>query len=241
MRAFAAVLLVSLACSAYLRADAPKDARAVIDRAIQAAGGREKLEPFQSMTWKTTGTFYGMGQGMPYSGKYTVELPNKFRLEITDVFTQVVNGDKGWMKAGEEVQDMPKEMLDEMKESVYFTSATRLLSLDGKEFKLTLKDGAKVDDRPTQAVVVSHPGHRDITLYFDNDSGLLVKSESQVKSAEHEGKMVKAETWYKDYRDVQGAKLPGKMVVHRDGEQYIEQENQDQKPGKPPENTFTKP
>ena len=50
-----------------------KDARAAIDKGIQAAGGETKLATFQASTWKEKGTYYGMGDGLPYTATYAVQ------------------------------------------------------------------------------------------------------------------------------------------------------------------------
>src|SRR2546427_242862 len=76
------------------------DGRAIVTRAIQAAGGEAKLAKFQAFTWKEKGTYYGMGEGLPYTGVYAINRPSQFRMEIEGVFIVVVNGDKGWVQAG---------------------------------------------------------------------------------------------------------------------------------------------
>ena len=50
------------------------------------------------------------------------------------------------------------------------------------------------------------------------------------------------ETLYGDYRDVQGAKLPMKVTINREGKKYVEGENSDLKAvEKPDEKLFGKP
>src|ERR1700678_4090811 len=93
-----ALLTLGLAVSAS-GADDAASARAIIDKAIQAGGGEEKLAQFKSQTFRETGTYYGMGKGQPYTGVYALQCPGHFRMEIEGVFTMIVAGDKGWIKS----------------------------------------------------------------------------------------------------------------------------------------------
>jgi hypothetical protein len=59
-----------------------------------------------------------------------------------------------------------------------------------------------------------------VKLYFDKESGLLVKTESRVK--DDNGQEVTEETLLSDYRDVQGTRQAMKQTVRRDGQPYLE-------------------
>ena len=93
------------------RAEKKDDARAIIAKAIDAVGGDAKLEKLNAVTFKEKGVYYGMGEGLPYMGKYAVQHPGQFRMEIEGFFTIVLDGDKGWTKAGEETKEMDKKAL----------------------------------------------------------------------------------------------------------------------------------
>src|SRR5208282_5412821 len=80
-----------------VRSGDDKDARAIIAKAIKAAGGEAKLAKLKASTWKEKGTYYGMGDdGFPYTANYAIQWPGQFRLEVEGVFTIVLDGDKGW-------------------------------------------------------------------------------------------------------------------------------------------------
>ena len=63
---------LALALTGTLRAEEPKE---IIDKAIKAAGGEEKLAKFKAHTWAAKGTYYGAGDGMPYTAEYAVQAP----------------------------------------------------------------------------------------------------------------------------------------------------------------------
>src|SRR5262245_16514322 len=83
------------------RADDKADAKAVVDKGIKAAGGEDNLAKFKARTFKGKGKFYGMGEGIDYTGDWSVQRPDKMRMQI-DVavgdmkFTmiRVMNGEK---------------------------------------------------------------------------------------------------------------------------------------------------
>src|SRR5262245_57605941 len=114
------VCFLALNVTSRAQADDQAEARAIIDKAIQAAGGEAKLDKFRAHTWKEKGTYYGMGDGIPYTGSYAVQWPGQFRMEIEGYFTMVLNNDKGWMKMpGGDTLEMSKEQLAEHKENHY--------------------------------------------------------------------------------------------------------------------------
>jgi len=163
-------------------------------------------------------------------------------MEIENVFTLVLNGDKGWMSMGGSTEEMSKEQLAEQKETHFAGYVTTLLPLKDKAFNLAPVGEAKVGDRAAVIVKVTHEGHRDVLLFFDKENNRLVKSEYKAKAQEQGGEEVKQEVFFSDYRDVDGVKFPMKIVVTRDGKPYVEAENSEVKAvDKPDDKVFAKP
>jgi hypothetical protein len=231
-----------LSVAATTRADDQAEARAVIDKAIKAQGGEDKLTRFRNMTWNETGTYYGMGDGVPYTASYATQSPTRFRMDIKDVFLMVFDGDKGWIRMGDDTTEMNAEQVAEQKEDLYAGNLTTLLPLKDKSVTLALIKEAKVGDRPAVGVKVSSKGHRDVSLFFDKETGLLIKSETRVKAQEMGGKEVTQESLYSDHKDVDGLKVPFKVVISRDGKKFVEATHSDLKfPQKLDDKLFAKP
>ena len=236
----AGVLAVLLTASS--RADDADQARAIIDKAIKAMGGEEKLAKFNSHTWKTKGTYYGMGDGVPYTANYAVQWPDKFRFEVEGFMIQVLDGDKGWVQTMGDTREYNKEEMDQQKEDRYAGWVTQVLPLKDKSFQLSLLGETKVADKPAVGVKVSHKDHQDVNLFFDKETGLLVKSEHKTKAQEEGNKEVNQESLYTDYQEVEGVKVPMKINMLRDGKKFVESETVEIKPvEKHDEKTFTKP
>ena len=99
-----------------------------------------------------------------------------------------------------------------------------LSAFQDKVYKLVPRADDKVDDRETAVVSVTRKGFPDITLYYDRETGLLAKSSTRVKAADQGFKEVVQEVWYKDYKESEGVKFPSKLVIKRDGKEFVESE-----------------
>ena len=170
-------------------AEEPMKPRTIIDKAIKAAGGEEKLAKYKAVTWKEKGIYYGMGDGIPYTGSYSVQWPNQFRMVIDNVMTIVLNGDQGWItQSNSETKEMTREQLAEHKEANYTGSVARLLPLKDEAFVLTPLAEIKVGDRPAVGVKVSSKGHRDVSLLRQgNRSARQIRKPGQGRTARRQG------------------------------------------------------
>jgi outer membrane lipoprotein-sorting protein len=228
----AVVAAVVLAGAGAARADDDADLKAVIAKAIKAHGGADNLAKYKAGVLKIKGKFYGMGAGIDFTGETAFQAPDRFRLEVeVEVMgqnfksIQVVNGAKGWIALNDQVNPMSKEMLVEVQEQMHAGRLTRLLPLTGKDYKLSPLGEAKVGGRPAVGVRVEHKKYRDISLYFDKEKYLLLKSETRAKDVQGGGDTeLTVETLYGDYKKVDGVQVAHKVTVKRDGKLYVESE-----------------
>jgi hypothetical protein len=237
MRKTWCVTAVALALAAVgaARADDKADLRAVLDKAIKAHGGAEKLAKEKATTFKAKGKFYGLGEGIDYTSDYAIQPPDKFRMTMDfeaggmKIAVNVVcDGKKGWTKVNDAVTEMDEEGLAELKEETYAGRVQTLVPLiKDKGFELATLGDVKVGDLPAVGVRVSHKGHRDVNLFFDKKSGLLLKIERTVKDQQQGGKERKQESFFSDYKEVDGVQHPMKLVLNRDGEKYVDAEMSD--------------
>jgi hypothetical protein len=216
-------IAVMLLATGLVRSD-DDSARSLVDKAIEAAGGAKNLAKHNAAVFTEKGTYYGMGDGLPFIGKYSIQRPKQFRMEIAEVFTVVLNGDKGWMKSQGNTKELNKEELEQQQTEARAGAIGSLLPLRNKKFNLKKLDDAKVNGKSAAAILVSRKGYPEVKLYFDKKTGLLVKGEHKTKSSEEEFKVVNQETYLSDYREVDGAKIAHKIVIKRDGKNYVEAE-----------------
>ena len=166
------------------QAETGENPRKIIQRAVKAAGGGKNLRKFRKAKFTEKGTYYGMGDGVEYTGKYAVEFPNKFHMEIEGVFTMVLNGKKGWVKMAGEVKEMDPKQRRVMMSNHRVGWIMQLYPLLSKKtkFELTAIDGVPVDKRPTVGVKVTRKFYPEVKLYFDKESGLLVKCVNKTRT-----------------------------------------------------------
>jgi hypothetical protein len=227
-------LLLSLGGASVARAEGgATDAKPLIAKAIEARGGKANIEKFKAQTAKFKGTLTIMGNDLTMTGTTKVQSPDKVRVEANMAaggqdmkFAQIFNGTKGWQGLNGEFQELDKDALHEASEEQYVNQITDLVGLDNKDLKVQLLGESKVDDKPAVGLRVSSPGHRDISLYLDKNSGLVLKTETKGKDP-MAGNEYKSETYYSDYRKTGALMLPYKMKVLRDGAPFMTMEVSD--------------
>lgn len=221
---FSCAIGLLIATVQFAAADDPQDAKKLVARAVKAMGGMEKLSKLKAATWEESGKYFGMGEGFPYAGKYAIQWPHQFRMEIEGVFVIVLNKDKGWMTGPDGIAEMDKETFTEQQENHYMGWVSSLMPLSGEKYKLETVADADVAGRPAAGVEVSSEGHRDVTLYFDKESGLPVKVSGTGKSPEFGDKLITKETILSDYKEIDGVQVPMKVVMRFDDKPFVEAE-----------------
>jgi len=220
-----AALAVVVAFGAPARAD-DTDAAAVLDKAIKAVGGEEKLGKIKGASWKTKGTISVMGNDAAFTAETTFHdfdhQFNKFEGEFGGMKLAIVNviaGDKGWRKIGDAATELDKDALANAKRMAYISQSTvKLTELKGKGFKLATAGEEKVSDKPATVLKVTGPDGKDFTLAFDKESGLPVRLVAKVKGLM--GEEFTQETTFSDYKEMGGIQKATKVVSKRDGEKF---------------------
>jgi outer membrane lipoprotein-sorting protein len=241
---------LALALPALGRADDAADAKALIDKAVKAHGGADALAKQKAAVTKMKGKFYGLGEAIDYTSQTSSQTPDKMRTDINASFmgtdikvVQVVNGDKGWLEDPQGKREMSKEELEEVRNAQNAQQIARLGVLSEKDYALSPLGEVKVGDKEAVGVVVKHKGYRDVSLFFDKKTNMLLKAETRVKDPQRGGDTeMTQETLYDDYKKVEGAQIPHKVTIKRDGKNYVEAEVTEFKPQeKIDDSVFAKP
>jgi hypothetical protein len=227
-----AVLLFGLVLAAAVpgRADDAAPLRALVEQSIQAHGGEAALAKFRAGSVKLKGTAHAMGLAIPFTGEVLTQGSDQLRVAI-DVevngqkfsFVSVLNRDKGWIRMNDQTREMDRELVAEAQAQAYVGWVSSLLPLKDKSFQLSPLGEVKIDDKPAVGVRVTRKGSRDVSLYFDKKTHLLVKTESVVKD-ETTGMEVTQETFFSDYKEVEGSKQAATLTIKRDGKRHLEAE-----------------
>jgi hypothetical protein len=204
--------------------------RALIERAIAAHGGMDNLTRSRADRVKLKGSLFVNGKTVAFTGETLVQLPDKFKNTIqtsvdnrTFTVVQILNGEQTWVTLDGQPQKVEGTALAELRQTLQVARAMRLVPLlSDKTYNLSLLGESKVGDRAALNIKVAAKGHKDLLLYFDKETSLLVKSEHVLDDGA--GKDVKQEEFYSDFRDLGGFKRPVKMTVFRKGAKVMEAE-----------------
>lgn len=219
----------------------------VLDKAMKALGGQEKLAKATAFTWKAKGQITIEGNESAFHGESTVQGIDHFHSTFEGEFNgnpfkalTVLSGDKGWRRFGQ-IQEMDPDAVKNEKRTVYLLVVpTTILPLKSKDFKVEAVTDEKVNDKPVATLKVTGPDDRTFTLSFDKETGLPVRMIATV--AGWMGDEYVQEVHYGDYKDFEGLKRPTKVTVKRDGEPFVSQEITEFKVlDKVPAETFAEP
>src|SRR5262245_25215124 len=185
LSALACVLAMPLSGA---RADDQAEIKALVEKAIKAHGGTELLNKYTAGSGKVQGKYYGMGDGIPFTATNHAQEPDRFRVEtmmeiMGQQYTilQVYNAGKGWISVNGMTMEMPKELLDAARDQLRNERLTRLTPLRDKAYKLSPTGEIKVDGKAAVGVRAEREGYRDVSLYFDKDTAVLLKVETRVR------------------------------------------------------------
>ncbi len=226
------VLAVALVAGLGLpaRAEGDNEVKAVLDKAVKALGGEEKLAAVKATETKGKGTISIGGNESKMTMHSVVQGTDHVRMRFEATFGDmpikgvvVLAGDKGWRMFNDQNMEMDKDAIANEKRGLLLQVAPfTILPLRAKGFKLEKAGEDKVNGKAAVGIKVTPPEGKDFTIYFDKDSGLPVRTVAKV--AGFMGDEVTQETTYTDFKDVAGIKRPMKNQVKRDGEKFIDSE-----------------
>jgi hypothetical protein len=241
---------VSVLVPTSVHAQESAEARAVLDKAIKALGGKDSLTRFQAATWKSKGTFDVNEMKIAITDEWSVQSPDRYRwqldatvMERTITLALVLNKDKAWVKGNNEnTNELPAEIRDLFRTDFQVVRlAQQLVPLSDKAHHLSHLGELKIDDRPAVGIKVARKGAPDIDLFFDKDTSLPLRSEIRLK--EPMGAEEAVHTFYfSSYKEVSGVKAFTKIVMKRNDKPFLELELNDiQLHEKLEDNVFDKP
>lgn len=178
--------------------------QSIIDKYINALGGREKMEGIFDRTTVMRGT--AMEQSITIVIKQ--KFPNKFRQEIKVAgMDQVIifNGEKAIIK----VADQTMDILDEQLEQLKIEGAMDLMWQPEKYGVSFAYDGNELFDQKKYQILNLTTKNGEVSkLYFDDESGLKVK---EIKSVQSQMGKIQQTIEYSDYKEINGVMFPHKL------------------------------
>jgi photosynthetic reaction center cytochrome c subunit len=191
----------------------------LLDKYLAAVGGADALQKITSRVAKGSATF--AGQHIPVD--VYAKAPDK-RLSVMhqkdgDSLT-IFDGRQGWLSVPNRVHAMSAAENAAAHMDADFYLPVHLKSLYEK---FRVEPGEKIDGHDTYLVVGHKEGVPPLRLYFDTQSGLLVRL---VRYAETPLGRNPTQIDYADYRDHSGIKIPFRWTLARPGNHFTIQVEQ---------------
>lgn len=213
-----------------LGAAGEKEAAAIIEKAVKAHFPKGIDTKNKGLRTKSKGTIHVMGLDLDFSQEVALQGDSKFK-EVIEMsvmgkaitVTTVFNGKQAWIRANDKDIKIDDDLLNEFKDAAYLMSL--MTGLFGKEkgLKFSLLGEHKIKDKPALGVNVSREGKKDVSLFFDKETGLISKVELRKRDL-MSGMEVNEERFILEYQEVEGRKTAKKVEVLRDGKALLEAE-----------------
>jgi zinc protease len=180
----------------------------VLDRSVEAAGGREAWQKLTSRV--STGTIEAPAMNLSGTIEVREKAPNRVVAVVTiagAAFRQGFDGSVGWTDDPQNgLHEQSGAELAEARRDADFYHGLDLRLLYAK---LSLAGTEKIGERTAYVIVADLPeGGAPDRFYFDTQTGLRLRVVSQHHDAEGP---IEYRVDYDDYRDVDGVKLPFSM------------------------------
>ena len=204
-------MLIGLAVAATVAAggfgqkDATPTVDQILDKYVQAIGGKAAVEKQTSLTAK--GSFEIPAMGMGGNAEVYAKAPNKV-LIIVDVsgvglFQQGFNGTVGW--ASDPTQGLREKSGAELASTKIEAEFHKELKFKQLFAKIEFKGKEKVGEKDAYVLLATPTGSSAQKMYFDTQTGLLLRTDAEQETPE--GK-TPVEEYLDDYKDVEGVKIP---------------------------------
>ena len=244
---FVGIAIVLAAPGMAARAQEPRPEE-IINKAIRAHGGEEKLTGLSGFTLKERQVY---PEAATWDNQIVVQLPGRYRWERmtssggkSSTSLIVLDGDQGWMKLSDHVTPYPKAFIASFfKYTIPYEGPRSILRLRARKrnasCQFTTTGEGTVEGRPAVGLRMKLEGGPEATWYFDKETGLLLKTEQRTKRFEGEDSV--QVTLYGDYQTCDGFPMARKVTSHRDGKLAYTTELIDFHVASPSEGAFAKP
>lgn len=203
--------------------------QAILDRAIAAMGGEEKVRKLGSCLYLSEAILYANGQPQPtMKMRRLVRLPDSVRLEIetpgkekSQVTVYTLHNQKGWMHQEGQYSDMNDRLTQALRDDLHCLKVQYLLEAKDPRYSLQLLPRKRVEGVAAVGMNVRGEGVPDMNLYFDSATGLLLKSEMRVRDSVL-GHMIYQEIFLQDYQPLAGIPYPTRIIIYQNYSKYME-------------------
>jgi photosynthetic reaction center cytochrome c subunit len=192
----------------------------LIDKYVQALGGADAIQRVTSRFAQGTANVGGHETPIDIYEKNPDKRISLMHLANGDSVTGY-NGREGWIAApGRPLREMSASDREAAKLDANLHFPTDIKQIFGE---LQVKQEDKIGSQPTYVIFALRPGQPTVKLYFDQQSGLLLR---QLRYGDSPLGLNPTQIDYADYRDVDGLKTPFRWTIARPGGRFTIQLDQ---------------
>ncbi len=185
----------------------------LLDKYLAAVGGAAALQKIASRAAMGTATFAGQSVAVDVYSKAPDKRLSVMHLKDGESLT-AFDGHQGWLSVPGRTHMMSAAENDAARIDARFYFPIDIKTLYDK---FRVEPGEKIDGRDTYLVVGRKEGLPPLRLYFDTQTGLLVRL---VRYAETPLGRNPTQIDYADYRESDGIKLPFRWTLARPGNRF---------------------
>jgi len=194
-------------------------AKDILDKMIEAQGGRKALEAIKDTT--SVGGMEMVQMGMNGSITMSQKEPNKMRMDIEVmgmVITQAYDGEKAWFTNPQtgSTEEMPGKQAEDMRRQALGNDAA--LNPDKYGITYTFKGKEKIGDKEYFVLEQAFKEGSATTIYVDPATYLPYKSRTQ--TTDMMGADILAESIFEDYKKVGETVVSHKMIIYQNGAEF---------------------
>jgi photosynthetic reaction center cytochrome c subunit len=194
-------------------ANALPSAQEIIEKYVQALGGDAAIQKIETRV--DTGSLEAASHNMHSKIEIYRKAPDKLLTILHGArgdSSQGYNGTILWQARGGGVEELSGDDLTRAKDLAAFNPG---LSLMKNYAHLEVKDIARIDGHDAYRIIGSRASGASDQYFFDVQSGLLLRISTEIDSPLG---AIPQDTYFEDYRDVSGVKVPFLIrVVRPDG------------------------
>ena len=175
-------------------------ANTILNKYIEAIGGKEKLEAVTSYSLLAEAEVQGMKLNLEVKKTNKDQFMQDVKMSGNSMSKQVFNGDKGYMVMQGQKKDMGPDEIEKVKDESAPFPELNYLNTD-----ITLEGTESIDGKKAYKLKISE----EKTAFYDVETGLKVQ---EATTAEMGGQSITSIINYLDYKEVSGIQFPFTMA-----------------------------
>ena len=191
-------------------------ARKILKAAIRAKGGLANIANIKDITVKSKSKLFSAEGEPEVQITLYIKVPDKLRY-IESAQGQegimVVNGDQGWLKRRDSIQELPIEVVRSLKWQIQNNDDFIFLKVKQPDYQFKYVGTRALNETRADVIQMIDPAGNEMTLYLDTKSHHLVKLVRQGSPAEGQ-----IEALFSDYRKLGGVMTPFHSKEFRGGQ-----------------------